>query len=35
MPMLFRRLGGLALAAPPRWRDSYHFRGLEALSLRW
>lgn len=35
LPALFERLPGLALAAPPRWRDSYHFRGLEALELRW
>ncbi len=32
---LFERLPGLALAAPPRWRDTYHFRGLERLDLRW
>jgi unspecific monooxygenase len=35
LPALFARLPGLALAAPPRWRDTYHFRGLEALELRW
>jgi len=32
---LFRRLPGLALADAPRWRDAYHFRGLEALRVRW
>lgn len=35
LPALFRRLPGLALAAPARWRDTYHFRGLETLPLRW
>ena len=33
--VLFERLPGLALAAAPRYRDTYHFRGLEALRLRW
>jgi unspecific monooxygenase len=32
--VLFERLPRLALAEPPRWRDTYHFRGLEALRLR-
>jgi unspecific monooxygenase len=35
LPALFRRLPGLAIAEPPRWRDTYHFRGLEGLRLRW
>jgi hypothetical protein len=35
MPILFDRLPGLRLGAPPRYRDSYHFHGLEALHLRW
>lgn len=35
LPALFERLPGLALADPPRWRDTYHFRGLERLDLRW
>jgi cytochrome P450 len=35
LPILFSRLPGLRLAAPPRYRDSYHFHGLEALHLRW
>lgn len=32
---LFRRLPGLALRERPRWRDAYHFHGLEALKVRW
>ena len=32
---LFRRLPGLALSEPPRWRDAWHFHGLEALKVRW
>ncbi len=35
LPILFERLPGLRLAAPPRYRDSYHFHGLEALKLVW
>ena len=35
LPILFRRLPGLTLAAPPRWRDTFHFHGLEALKVRW
>jgi cytochrome P450 len=35
MPILFDRLPGMRLGAPPRYRDSYHFHGLEALHLRW
>lgn len=35
LPALFERLPGLSLASPPRWRDTYHFRGLERLDLRW
>ena len=31
LPLLFRRLPRLALAEPPRYRDSYHFHGLEGL----
>jgi cytochrome P450 len=34
LPILFARLPGLALAAPPRFADRYHFRGLEALRVR-
>jgi cytochrome P450 len=35
LPILFARLPGLALAAPPRFRDSYHFHGLERLDVRF
>ncbi len=35
LPILLRRLPGLALAEPPRVRDSFHFHGLEALKARW
>lgn len=35
LPILFARLPGLRLAAPPRFADRYHFRGLEALSLAY
>jgi cytochrome P450 len=33
--VLFSRLPGLALAERPRAADTYHFRGLETLRLRW
>jgi cytochrome P450 len=35
MKVLFNRLPKLRLAEPPRYRDSYHFHGLESLVLRW
>jgi len=35
LPALFRRLPGLRLAAPPQWRDAFHFRGVERLDLEW
>lgn len=35
LPLLFRRLPALRLADTPRYRDTYHFRGLEALRLAW
>ncbi len=35
LPILFRRLPDLGLAAPPRYRDSFHFHGLEALPVKW
>lgn len=35
LPILFERLPSLRLAAPPRYRDTFHFRGLEALSVAW
>ncbi|AXQ92605.1 cytochrome P450 [Cereibacter azotoformans] len=31
VPILFTRLPGLHLVKPPRWSDSWHFRGLERL----
>ena len=33
LPLLFRRLPKLALAEPPRYRDTYHFHGLERLRV--
>ncbi len=35
LPILFRRLPTLAFAEAPRYRDAYHFHGLEALRVRW
>jgi cytochrome P450 len=35
LPILFSRLPGLVLDGPPRYRDSYHFHGLERLDARW
>jgi len=35
LPSLFRRLPGLRLSEPPRYRDNYHFHGLEALRVTW
>jgi len=35
LPILFERLPGLRLAKPPRYRDSYHFHGLEDLVVGW
>lgn len=35
LPVLFRALPGLRLAAPPRYADLYHFHGLERLEIRW
>jgi cytochrome P450 len=32
---LFKRVPGLRLAEPPRYRDTFHFHGLEALELAW
>ncbi|MDP2732340.1 MAG: cytochrome P450, partial [Hoeflea sp.] len=31
LAVLFSRLPGLTLRQPPRYRDSYHFHGLESL----
>jgi cytochrome P450 len=33
LPMIFRRLPGLHLATPPRYRNTWHFHGLEALMV--
>jgi cytochrome P450 len=33
LPILFERLPDLELAEPPRYRDSYHFHGLERLQV--
>jgi cytochrome P450 len=33
LPILFDRLPDLKLAGPPRYRDSYHFHGLEELQV--
>jgi cytochrome P450 len=35
LPILFRRLPGPEIASPPRYRDSYHFHGVEALHISW
>ena len=35
LPRLARHLPGLRLASPPRYRDTYHFRGLERLDVAW
>ena len=33
LPLLFQRLPGLALAEQPRYRNAYHFHGLESLKV--
>ncbi len=35
LQMLFERLPNLRFAEPPRYRDSYHFHGLERLVVAW
>ncbi len=35
LPILFGRLPGLRLAGRPRYRNSFHFHGLEALEVEW
>ncbi len=35
LPILFERLPGLRFVEPPRYRDTYHFHGLERLRLAW
>ncbi|TMV77859.1 cytochrome P450, partial [Thioclava sp. BHET1] len=34
LPILFERLAGMQLAAPPQFGNLYHFHGLEALTIR-
>jgi cytochrome P450 len=35
LPILFQRLPGLRLAEAPRYRDAFHFHGLQALTVAW
>jgi len=35
LPVLFTRLEGLRLIERPRYRDTFHFHGLEALRVEW
>ena len=35
LPILFGRLPGLQLAAPPKYADRYHFHGLDKLEVCW
>ena len=35
LPILFAHLPGLRLAERPRYRDAFHFHGLEALRVEW
>ena len=35
LPILFERLPGIFLTEVPRYRDTYHFHGLEALRAGW
>jgi len=35
LPALFRGLPGLRLRGSPRYKDAYHFHGLEALNVAW
>jgi len=35
LPALLRRLPRLRLAEPPRYRDAFHFHGLETLHAIW
>lgn len=35
LPLLFHRLPGMRIVAPPRVKDVYHFHGLERLDLAW
>ena len=35
LPILFARLPGLRIAEKPRYRDAFHFHGLESLKVQW
>ncbi len=35
LPILLERLPDLVLAEEPRYRNTYHFHGLEALWVKW
>ncbi len=35
LPVLFARLKDLRLVEPPRYRNSFHFHGLESLRVEW
>ncbi len=35
LPILFEGLPGIFLRKPPRYRDTYHFHGLESLDVAW
>jgi cytochrome P450 len=35
LPVLLTRLKGLRLTERPRYRDVFHFRGLEGLGVEW
>jgi cytochrome P450 len=35
LPILFKRLPGILLREKPRYRDTYHFHGLESLEIAW
>jgi cytochrome P450 len=35
LPILFARFKDLRLVGPPRYRDSFHFHGLESLWVEW
>jgi cytochrome P450 len=35
LPILFERLPRISLVGRPRYRDSYHFHGLESLDVAW
>lgn len=35
LPILFKHLPGIQLKGRPRYRDAYHFHGLESLHVTW